>query len=342
MTTQRSQILQRREFTEDRTNALREALKDANARLNGRACVYATGSFGRLEANANSDLDVFIVGLNKPLDDNPEKSGRQRFESRLSNLDAICITADLIKVARQLDMPEFDGDGKYLSHYPLHDLIDTLGKPHDDASNTLTARLLLTLESRCLLGQAAYDEIIGEVVFNYWRDYEDHRDEYIPAFFANDILRLWRTFCVNYEARTKSHPDHEKIKRRIKNYKLKHSRMLTCFSALIHMLDIYKSKATVLPEDAQRMVALTPLERLEDVVSRSDDAELTEAINRALDCYDRFLETTASDDEALKERFADAEKIKDLNAQSNAFGDALHDVIRHYGPDNRFYRLLVV
>lgn len=342
MTTQRSQIRQRREFTEGKTVALRDALGDATKRLNGRACVYATGSFGRLEANGESDLDLFIVGLNKPLDDDAEESGRRHVESRLSNLDAICIKADLIKAARHLGMPDFDGDGKYLSHYPLQDLIDTLGKPNDDASNTLTARLLLALESRCLLGQDAYDEIIGEVVFNYWRDYEDHKDEYIPAFFVNDILRLWRTFCVNYEARTKSHPDYEKVKRRIKNYKLKHSRMLTCFSALIHMLDTYKINATVLPQDAQRMVALTPLERLEDVVSRSGDADLTKAINRALDCYDRFLETTAAGDKVLRQQFGDSEQVKALNAQSNAFGDALHDVIRHYGPANRFYRLLIV
>lgn len=342
MTTQRSQILQRREFTETKADALREALGDAQARLNGRACVYATGSFGRLEANSNSDLDLFIVGLNKPLDDGGDGSSKRHVESRLSNLDAICIKADLIKAVRRLGLPEFDGDGKYLSDFPLHDLINTLGEPNDDASNTLTARLLLALESRCLLGKEAYDAIIEEVVYNYWRDYEDHQDEYVPAFFANDILRLWRTFCVNYEARTKSHPLPEKIKRRIKNYKLKHSRMLTCFSALIYMLGIYKANGTVTPADALRMVGLTPLERLEAMRSDPDDAELKSALDRALERYDAFLETTADGDDVLRERFADREGRTALNAQSNHFGDAVHDVLRHVGGDNRFYRLLVV
>jgi len=342
MTTQRPQIAQRREFTDDKTKALREALGDADARLNGRACVYATGSFGRLEASNNSDLDLFIVGLNKPLDGEAVGQRRRGVESRLSNLDAICIKADLIKTVKQLGMPEFDGDGKYLTHFPLNDLIDTLGEPSDDANNTLTARLLLTLESRCLLGTEAYDEIINEVIANYWRDYEDHQDEYIPAFFANDILRLWRTFCVNYEARTKSHPEPERIKRRIKNYKLKHSRMLTCFSALIHMLAAYKASGTVTPHDAQHMVGLTPLGRLEDVLAQTEDPGLTTAINRALDCYERFLETTSEGDEVLRERFGNREGRRALTAQANEFGDGVHDVLRHVGGENRFYRLLVV
>ena len=331
MTTQRRQIVQRREFTENRTKALREALEGANVLLKKQACIYATGSIGRLEASNGSDLDVFIVSRKSVGSEIP-----------FSYLDEIRVKAELIKAVEQLGMPKFDGDGKYLVHFQIQDLTDTLGKPNDDASNTLTARLLLTLESRCLLESESYNIIIDDVLKRYWRDYDDYENEYIPAFFCNDILRLWRTFCVNYEARTKKTSEQDKIKRRIKNYKLKHSRMLTCFSAIIHMLDTYISNNTVSPEDAKRMISLTPLERLEDVLSRSSSVKLSEALNRALDCYERFLETTALDDKALKEQFADIEKVKNLTAQANEFGDGVHDVLRHVGGENRFYRLLVV
>jgi hypothetical protein len=152
-------------------------------------------------------LDLFIVGLGS------------REKPTLPRLEEICIKADLIEATRVLDFPEFSGDGEYLVHYTKQELIDTLGKSDDDANNTFTARLLLLLESQPLLGDAIYKGAINDVIAACWRDYADHKNEFIPAFLTNDILRLWRTFCVNYEARTKTEPAEKKAKRKLKNYK---------------------------------------------------------------------------------------------------------------------------
>jgi hypothetical protein len=152
--------------------------------------------------------------------------------SLLSDLDAICIKADLIRAVRQLNFPDFSDDGHYLTHFSVRDFTETLGTAHDDVTNTFTARLLLLLESCPLLEPAAYSKITREVINAYWRDYQDHKENFIPAFLANDILRLWRTFCVNYEARTARIPARKKAKGKLKNYKLKHSRLLTCYSAV--------------------------------------------------------------------------------------------------------------
>ena len=91
----------------------------------------------------------------------------------------------------------------------------------------------MLLESRPLLGRPIYDHIQQAVLNAYWKDYDDHKLDFMPAFLGNDILRLWRTFCVNYEATTKTMPERARAKRRVKNYKLKHSRLLTCYSALL-------------------------------------------------------------------------------------------------------------
>jgi predicted nucleotidyltransferase len=40
--------------------ALRERLKSSEQIVKSKACVYATGSFGRGEASMHSDLDLFI------------------------------------------------------------------------------------------------------------------------------------------------------------------------------------------------------------------------------------------------------------------------------------------
>ena len=112
--------------------------------------MYATGSFGRGEASSFSDLDLFIVG--RSID-------KRR---ALGNLDEICIKADLIDVTLELNIPEFSGDGAYLASYEILKLVNELGTPQDDAHNTFTARLLLLLESRALIGEPVYNEGIGE------------------------------------------------------------------------------------------------------------------------------------------------------------------------------------
>ncbi|QPC41659.1 nucleotidyltransferase domain-containing protein [Kaustia mangrovi] len=174
----------RRSKTRRRMTGLRGKLAEAERILEGKACVYATGSFGRCEANDFSDLDLFIVGKTRV-----DENGRGG-ESLLSRLDEICVKADLIQAIRELKIPDFDGDGRYLIHYSVDNLIKTLGRPQDDALNTFTARLLLLLESRPLLGSVLYEGVIDSVVAAYWGDYEDHKDDFKPAYLSNDILRL--------------------------------------------------------------------------------------------------------------------------------------------------------
>jgi len=251
------ELSRRRELTLARVEALKKSLQQADAMVAGKACVYMTGSFGRREASSYSDLDLFILGRCE--EDDRQKGGRRRL---LSGLDETCVKADIIRAARDGGFPDFSGDGRYLVHHSVHDLTKTLGKPEDDAANTFTARLLLLLESFPLLGEAVYYDAIESVIQSYWRDHDDHKDEFMPAFLVNDILRLWRTFCVNYEAYTEREPETSKAKGKVRNYKLKYSRMLTCYSAVLYLLMLFEEKGTVTPQDAMGMVKYTPIERL--------------------------------------------------------------------------------
>src|SRR5208283_4056259 len=152
----------RRSETNRRFKLLQNELKAAEALAADKTCVYATGSFGRGEASEHSDLDLFIVGRS-------ENNQRE-----LSRLDEIRLMAALIEATRKLSIPEFSKDGEYLIHYSQQELIQTLGKREDDAKNTFTARLLLLLESRAVLGDAVYRSAVSGVVAAYWRDYEGH------------------------------------------------------------------------------------------------------------------------------------------------------------------------
>ena len=88
-------LVQRRAETSARLDQLRAQLGEAEKLAVGRACVYVTGSFGRIEAGKNSDLDVFIVGRTT---DN---------RRALSRLDEICLKAELIETTRRLGVQEF-------------------------------------------------------------------------------------------------------------------------------------------------------------------------------------------------------------------------------------------
>lgn len=260
----------------------------------------------------------------------------------LKRLDEICIKADLIEVTRTLKIPEFSGDGQYLNHHTVQDLTETLGTEQDDATNTFRARLLLLLESRPLLEAKVYADVTEDVVAAYWRDYDDHKDDFIPAFLANDILRLWRTFCVNYEARTKRQPDLQKAKGKLKNYKLKHSRLLTCYSALLYLLAVYRDQHTVTPGDAVAMIRRTPTERLEWLLAETKLSRAHSKIADLLGQYEYFLETTNVPENDLVDHFLDKEKSRLYMASAYTFGDTLFDVLASIGEGSRFHRLLVV
>lgn len=325
------ELADRKLDTEARITKLREQLQNAEALAKAKACVYVTGSYGRLEASPHSDLDLFIVGKS----DNEGKS-------LLKRLDEICIKADLIEVTRKLGIPEFSGDGRYLVNYSVSELTKTLGTPKDDVENTFTARLLLLLESRPLLEQVVYSEVTQDVIAAYWRDYEDHSATFMPAFLANDILRLWRTFCVNYEARTERVPDEEKAKGKLKNYKLKHSRLLTCYSALLYLLAVYRLQGTVTPSDAITMINMTPTGRLRWLLDQSDLKSAHGALCTLLDQYEVFLQATNAAENELVRRFMNKSTSRDYMDAAYKFGDMVYQALTAIGNGSRFQRLLIV
>ncbi len=337
-----SELVRRRNYSADTIAKLRDKFLGAGKFASSKACVYATGSFGRWEASEFSDLDLFIAGKSEKVprsDGSGEDFGRKNL---LNHLDEICVQAELIEQSRDLGFPEFSGDGRYLDHHSVFEFTSTLGTEKDDVANTFTARLLLLLESKPLLEDAVYDEIVQIVIESYWRDYQDHQTSFMPAFLANDILRIWRTFCVNYEARTKREPEDKKANGKLKNYKLKHSRLLTCYSALLYLLAVYNERKSVAPSDALAMTKLTPTERLEWLGSQPDLKDATQVVARLLGQYDRFLATTNFKEEQLIEKFMDKDASRQYMEAASEFGDSMFEALTVIGRGSRFHRLLVV
>lgn len=321
----------RRKETTKRFEGLKKQLADAERLCGDVACVYVTGSYGRNESSSHSDLDLFIVGA-------ADAKGRRKF----GNLKEIMLKAGLISATRRLKFPNFSGEGKYLEQHAVTDLVKKLGAPDDDVLNTFTARLLLLLESRPLLGRKAYKQSIATVVRSYWRDYQKHKTDFMPAFLANDILRMWRTFCVNYEARTQTEPAKKRAKRKLKNYKLKHSRLLTCYSALLYLAAIYAKNGTVSPADAMKMISMTPTERVEWMLGEVRLKKAHKDLRKVLALYERFLASTDAPEREIVNKLMHKATARKFLKLQHQFGDTVAAVLDVVGGHNNFHRLLVV
>jgi hypothetical protein len=324
----------RRAYSAQRIRELQQQLSPSETAVAGKACIYLTGSFGRNEGCEHSDVDLFIVGRELLVEEKPRRA--------LTNLQEICIKAELIRALDNLGFEKFSGDGEYLEHYTITQLVRSLGRREDDAENTFTARLLLVLESQPLIGGEIYDEMTDAVLASYWRDYEGHETTFLPAFLTNDILRLWRTFCVNYEAHTQNEPLPKKYKKRLKNYKLKHSRMLTCYSALLFLMAEWNESKTVSPSAASTMVKMTPTERIESLKTRFSNSEAAEALEQLLIQYDKFLEWTAESEREMLTKIAEDFHWRDITESARVFAELMFRCIKLIGDNGPFHRMLIV
>lgn len=325
-----NEIGRRREYSDQRLAALRQELA-LLPEVSPEACVYVIGSLGRREASEHSDLDLFIAG---------RSIGERGNQRALTLTEETLLKADLIRATRKLEFQDFSGDAEWVKHHAFHELIQNTGTQRDDFDNTLTERLLLLLESEPVLGDQVYSDLVDQVLTKYWRDYEGHETEFRPMFLVNDILRLWRTFCVNYEARTTSDPAEKKAKRQLKHFKLSHSRLLTCYSALLAMLGEYREQKTVTMERAKVLFAMSPIDRIQDLGRRGPDIEQKAAA--LLAAYEQFLSATDHPEEELIQAIFDKGHAVALPRPDPSLNEAVFDLLETVGRGLDLYRMMVV
>lgn len=280
---------------------------------------YAVGSIGRLEASETSDIDAFFVSVD------PEVSvGNPK-------LKEIELFADFIRIVNESGFPEISNDGQFLEVLSLEKMMTDFGAPSDDFDNLFTARMLLLLESRCLFNEVKYNQLMQAVLSTYFRDKEDHRDDFRPTILMNDIVRYWKTLCLNYENKRNKQRGDEHRKFQIKNIKLKYSRMLTCFGTVAGLCSF---TGPINEEDVLKMAKVTPMQRIKDAVERTGREQTK--LNDLEDLYSGFLKFCSSceADEAFpidEKQYEEAEK----------FSDALFAIIRDQADDITFKRLVL-
>lgn len=322
----------RREDSMKRLSALQEHLKHSIHEIrppleNPDVCIYATGSLARLEANPSSDLDAFffLTGSSKV-----KALGRIH---DVKVLNAVLEAADLAK------FPDFSNEGEYLKFLHIDDVLSHIGGREDDYHNALTARMLLMLESKFLYNEQLFDKFRLDVIERYFVDFHEHATDFRPIFLLNDILRFWRTMCLNYEhnrAWRSEDPD-KRAKGHLANLKLRFSRLNICFSFIAKLLSCGPS---VVPEQVNYIAGLTPLDRLESLRKHGDAED--KQISILVDEYSWFLDSVSKEKTEVLTWISDEKSRIDAFQHSKIFIDAMYALVFSISERHGYTRFLVI
>ncbi|CAC9468989.1 hypothetical protein BSPLISOX_2555 [uncultured Gammaproteobacteria bacterium] len=322
------ELAEHKEFSEDRIKEIKDAIKEIPELIKNKLCIFVTGSYGRLEASKYSDIDLFFLDTqtNRPT----------------SNIDTVLINAEIIKVCRKLGLSEFSKDGLYLQKHCLGDIKGNLGSPADDYKNFYTARMLLLLESQFLYNEELFNKCVEEIIDSYYVDFHEHTDNFEPIFLANDIIRFWKTLCLNYEhkRRCKEEGDSSNAKNiaHSKNLKLKFSRKLICFSFILKLVN---HQGTISKQELANIVRMTPVERLESIQNQHKDSDIDSDIKSIIDDYQWFIDHTQVESQCMLAWIADKNKRDEAFKKSNKFGQNIYNVLKKIDKNNLISKLLI-
>ncbi len=323
----------RRSHSKSRLEELGKALRDVKQPTEDETLtIYAAGSYARYEASEYSDIDLFFLA----------KGDESQFDEPRTH--KFRLFADVIQAGDRLRFPKFSNDCEYLQIIYLDDVLKSIGRREDDGKNYFTARMLMLLEGRCLYGDIAFNEILDKIVAAYFRNYEEHKDKFRPVFLLNDIHRYWKTLLLNYESLRNATGENslkpEDIQRRVKKFKVKYSRVLTCFASLAYLGIV---GVPISPDDVKSMVAMTPQDRLNHV--RKNEPACEHLIEEIIEDYIWFLRLTGLPQSDLEEKFRDHGERRELYNRADAFGDLMYRLILEIDqihPDLQLARTLVV
>lgn len=220
--------------------------------------VVLFGSWGRAELTPQSDDDWAVLG------------------------DASAETLALCRSVLGGDDREPGQQDLFGLAFSCDDLVGNIGLDADTNTN-LTRRMLLLLESRVVAGSDEYERCFAQVLHAYLghgvRDYRP------PRFLLNDLIRYWRTICVDFEGKRRG-AGGDDPKYASRNAKLRTSRKVLFAGGLLPVLLCNSKTAAEMPSFLTRQLAAPPVDRL--AAAFISEGAFAEGV-RALGAYDRWI-----------------------------------------------------
>lgn len=256
------------------------------------ASIVLMGSWGRGEVTAGSDDDFMVL-----------VHGSEQ-EKVHPSVDEVTRVLDGTPGAQGIfGVPVFS-----------EKLVQDIGLGADDNSN-LTRRMLFLLESVPVTGVDAYRRVREEILGRYLD--ESVKAYRPPRFFLNDVVRYWRTICVDFAGKEHEGPR----KWGLRNAKLRTSRKILFAGGLLPALECFRCDSEEMRAYLEAQLELVPTDRIAQCFLVH---EAIEPGARTLGAYDEFIRLM--NDEHFRRELS--EVVRDTSRESAAFAD-----VRRIGRD---------
>jgi predicted nucleotidyltransferase len=273
----------------------------------GRFIVGVNGSYARREVTGGSDVDLFVLF-------------RKDAVKEAQDLQAT-LRARLEENGFKMPAP----GGVFSSPLTVGMLTQTIGGM-DDSNEYITRRMLLLLEGEWIYNQPEFERARTRLLEQYLS--VSIRREQICLFLLNDIIRYWRTICVDFEYKVQT----DGKPREIRLIKLRFSRMLLFFAGILAVGETFGLERAAKVERLSHLLAMPAHLRL--LALAGDKA------NVALELYAGFL--AALDDSTTRDALStslpvgqESQEYTQLRAQAQQFRLSLLELLHiHFSSDN--------
>ena len=212
-------------------------------------------------------------------------------------------------------------------------LVDTIGGG-DDTNEFITRRMLFLLEGEWIHNRPMFERTRARLIEGYvWDGLDDGK---LCMFLLNDIIRYWRTICVDFERKT---ADAAKP-RAVRLMKLRFSRMLLYVGGVAAVSQTGDLAVADKRRKLGGLFAMWPIARLRAIFG--------EAMELPLSHYAVFLDCLNDGDrraslELPGEEGLDTQVYRNLVAEARRFKEDLHGLLMdEFGPDDDLIKALLL
>ncbi len=246
-----------RTFSSMRVTQMREIA--AEARIDSGILIGINGSYARREASTQSDLDFLAVSI--------APARKESAEEQLG-----LIAPRLLQVVGKAPAK----DGSFGHAHDLSSMLSNIGGDHD-TNEALTRRILFLLEGDWVHGEDLAAHVRSSLISCYVR--ENITSHQLALFLLNDLIRYYRTICVDFEFKTMQ-ADYKKPWG-TRNVKLVFSRKLLYFSDVLAVAETAQRTFNEKTKALNRLFYLPVIDRIIDICGNRS--------LRALRIYEEFL-----------------------------------------------------
>lgn len=245
----------RKIFSDSTLTELRKRLSSAG--LPENFAIVINGSFARREGSKQSDLDSFILFKDR----SSKKASSGTFE-RVNQI--------ILDVVSNAPAP----GGPFTEETSVEEVVKNIGGMKD-SNAAITRRALLLFEGDFLYGEKIFRMCQDKLIRRYIKDkITDHQ---LALFLLNDLIRYYRTICVDFEFKTQE----ANKPYGIRNIKLVFSRKMLFFGGVVVVAETAQKKYEDKVKTLEELIAIPPIERISKVCG--------ERATKALGLYDEFL-----------------------------------------------------